>query len=163
MKNMISFTLTALVMFCFWILLSGHFSILMLSLGAASSLLVAYLSHDLFWGGKDLKKGIGVVARFVKYLPWLFWQIVVANVYLVYLTLHPKMPIEPDIIKFKTDLKSDLGVVLLANSITLTPGTVTIDGNYTEFAVHAITENVAQGILDGNMQARVMEVEGNNV
>lgn len=161
---MAGFLLTALVMFCFWILLSGQFDFLLLSLGAASSLLVAYWSHDLLFIGKvDIRSGAGVIVRFIKYLPWLLWQITLANIYLVYLTLHPRMLINPEIVKFNTGLKTDLGIVTLANSITLTPGTVTIIANHDEFIVHAITRGAAQSLVDGEMQARVKEVEGKNV
>jgi multicomponent Na+:H+ antiporter subunit E len=155
-----SFLLTALIMFSFWILLSGHFDPLLLSLGIISSLLVAYWSHDLFLNDKEIGPGIGRMLRFVRYFPWLMWQITLANIHLIYLTLHPKMPIEPKIIRFTTPLRTGLGIVTLANSITLTPGTVTIEGSQEEFVVHAITKTAAESLLSGEMQARVKEVEG---
>jgi len=158
-----SFLLTAMIMFSFWILLSGHFDFLHLFLGGVSSLLVACWSHDLFIGKSEIVPGLGRIFRFIKYLPWLFWQIILANLNLVYLTLHPKMPIEPEIIRFKTDLKTNLGIVTLANSITLTPGTVTIEGNHEEFIVHAISKSAAESLFSEEMQTRVKEVEGKGV
>ncbi len=158
-----SFFLTALIMFIFWILLSGHFDFLMLSLGVVSSLLVAYWSHDLFIGKADPVSGGRRVLRLVKYLPWLLGQIMLANVNMVYLTLHPKMPIDPQIVRFSNDLKTGMGIATLANSITLTPGTVTIECGREGFIVHAISKNTAESLLSGEMQARVKEVEGNDV
>jgi multicomponent Na+:H+ antiporter subunit E len=157
------FWLTVIIMYSFWILLSGYFDFLHLFLGAISSLLVASWSHDLFIGKTDIIPGLKRILRLIKYLPWLFWQIILANLNLVYLTLHPKMPIDPEIIRFKTDLKTNLGIVTLANSITLTPGTVTIEGNHEEFIVHAINKSAAESLLSEEMQTRVKEVEGKGV
>ncbi|NPV26232.1 MAG: Na+/H+ antiporter subunit E [Firmicutes bacterium] len=158
-----SFWLTAILMFSFWILLSGEFDLLLLLLGVISSLLVAYWSHDLLIDRFDFRVFLEKTWRFLKYLPWLLWQIVLANIELVYLTLHPKMPIEPEIITFNPDLKTDFGIISLANSITLTPGTVTIVASKDEFIVHAITKSAAESLISGEMQARVKEVEGKDV
>lgn len=158
-----SFLLTAILMFLFWIMLSGHFDPLLISLGIISSLLVAYWSHDLYLNDKEIGPGFGRAMRFIKYLPWLMWQITLANLHLVYLTLHPRMPIDPKVIRFTTDLKTGFGIITLANSITLTPGTVTIEGSREEFIVHAITPTAAGGLLSGEMQGRVKEVEGRDV
>jgi multicomponent Na+:H+ antiporter subunit E len=155
-----SFVLTASIMFAFWILISGEFSFILILSGVFSSLLVAYMSHDLLTGKGDIKLGLTRTIRFIRYLPWLLWQIVLANLDLVYRTLHPKMPISPRIINFKNNFKTDLGMVTLANSITLTPGTVTIDVNENEFIVHAIAEETAQSLISGEMQARVKKIEG---
>lgn len=155
-----SFVLTALIMFAFWILLSGEFSLVLILSGIISSLMVSYWSHDLLIGKADIKSGTKRIIRFIRYLPWLMWQIILSNIDLVYLTLHPRMPISPRKIRFKNEYKTDLGVVILANSITLTPGTVTIEANKNEFIVHAITKKAAEDLLSGKMQAKVMEIEG---
>ncbi len=148
-------------MFAFWILLSGEFTFILILSGIISSLLVAYLSHDLLIGKVDIRLGTTGVLRFIRYLPWLLWQVVVANLDLAYRTLHPKMPIDPQVVRFGTALKSEIGIAILANSITLTPGTVTIEANKKgEFIVHAITKEHAAGLLSGEMQAKVKEIEG---
>lgn len=156
-----SFALTFLIMLAFWILLSGQFHFILLVSGVVSSLFVAYISHDLLFGKVDILSLIIKTFRFFKYLPWLLWQIVVANFDILYRTLHPGMKIEPLVIRFKTDLKTDKGIAILANSITLTPGTVTVaaskDG---EFIVHAIAKGPADSLLSGQMQAKVKEIEG---
>ncbi len=79
---------------------------------------------------------------------------------LAYRTLHPKMPINPRVISFKNEYKTELGMVTLANSITLTPGTVTINVDKDEFIVHAITEDYAKALKSGEMQARIKKIEG---
>ena len=160
MDYIMRFVLTAIIMFVFWIFLSGEFSFILLLTGIISSLLVSYISHDLLIGNGDMKLGLIRTIRFIKFLPWLLWQIVLANIDLAIRTLHPKMPINPMLINFKNNLKTDLGMVILANSITLTPGTVTIDVNENDFFIHVISEKAAQSLISGEMQARVKEIEG---
>ena len=160
MDYIMKFVLTALIMFAFWIFLSGKFSLILLLSGLISSLLVSYMSNDLLIGNGDIKLGFIRTIRFIRFLPWLLWQIVLANIDLAIRTLHPKMPINPMLINFKNNLKTDLGMVILANSITLTPGTVTIDVNENEFLVHVISEKAAQSLISGEMQARVKKIEG---
>ena len=157
---MFSFLLTAVIMFVFWFLLSGQLNPILLILGVISSLLVAYWSHDLLIGKVSKLPEVSRGLRLILYLPWLFWQIIISNLYVIYLVLHPKMPIEPEVVRFKNTLKTDLGIVILANSITLTPGTVTIEGNHDEFVVHSIDKKIADDLLAGEMQARVKGIEG---
>ncbi len=154
-----SFILTALLMFTFWIILSGEFSFVLLFSGIISSLIVSYMSHDLLIKKVDTKIGLIKAIRFFRFLPWLLWQILLANIDLALRVLNPKMPINPRMIKFKNDLKTDLGMVILANSITLTPGTVTVDVNENEYLVHIISEKAAQSLISGEMQARVKMIE----
>tara|TARA_B100001029_G_C14889397_1_gene354518 strand:- start:261 stop:743 length:483 start_codon:yes stop_codon:yes gene_type:complete len=160
MDYIMRFVLTALIMFAFWILLSGKFSFILFLSGFISSLLVSYMSNDLLIGNGDIKLGFIRTIKFIRFLPWLLWQIVLANIDLALRTLHPKMPINPILINIKNNLKSDLGMVILANSITLTPGTVTIDVNENEFLIHVISEKAAQSLISGEMQARVKKIEG---
>lgn len=157
----ISFALSFVILFSFWILLSGFFDFMHLFLGVICSLLVAYISHDLLVGeAKDFRLAAGRVLRFLGYLPWLLYQIMLANIDVAYRVIHPKMPIEPGIIRFETKLKTDTALVTLANSITLTPGTVTIDIKEGEYFVHAIAKEPAEALLAGEMQARVKKIEG---
>ncbi len=156
---MYSFLITAIIMFVFWFLLSGHTDPILLTLGVVSSLLVSYWSNDFLIGkGKklDLAKGF----RLLIYLPWLFWQIVLANILVVKLVLSPKLSLEPEILTIEHGLKTEFGIVLLANSITLTPGTITIDATGRELTVHAVDKSFADDLLAGAIQARVKTVEG---
>ncbi|HEB02347.1 MAG TPA: cation:proton antiporter [Nitrospirae bacterium] len=159
------FILTAIITFTFWILLSGFFDAFHIITGMTSSLLVAAFSHRImFPRGTDFILEFKRLGRFLLYIPWLMLEILKANIDLVYRTLHPSMPIDPRIIKFRTDIKEDMGRTTLANSITLTPGTVTLyvteDG---EFTVHAISKKAADGLLAGEMARRVKRIEGRDV
>jgi len=155
-----SFLITAIAMFIFWILLSGEFTFILITSGVVASLIVAYLSHDIFVGKADLKTETGRVFKFIVYIPWLLWEIILANVEIAYLVLNPKPLIDPQLVHFKNDLKTDLGIVTLAHSITLTPGTVTIEANREEFIIHAIWQKSAEGIIGGEMQRKVKKIEG---
>ena len=155
-----SFLITTIAMFLFWILLSGEFTFILITSGVVASLIVAYLSHDIFIGKADLKTETGRVFKFIVYIPWLLWEIILANVEIAYLVLSPKPLVDPQIVRFKNDLKTDLGIVTLAHSITLTPGTVTVEANREEFVIHAIWQKSADGIIGGEMQQKVKKIEG---
>ena len=155
------FALTSIILFIFWMLLSGDLHLTLLLSGIFSSLFVAYISHDLLFKKARLGHTITILYRFALYLPWLIWQIVLANLDLAYRTLHPAMPIDPHLIEFDTNLKTDKGITVLANSITLTPGTVTVVATESgKFIVHAIAKAPAESLLAGEMQARVERLEG---
>ena len=147
------------ILFLFWVLMSGRFDLFHLSLGIISSAIVAHISHDLLFQDIKSKNKHIEALRFIKYLPWLLYQIVLANVYIAYLTLHPRMfkHIDPRIIRFKTRLKKDLSLVTFGNSITLTPGTITVLIKEGHFYVHAIDRFAAQA-LPGDMESRVGHV-----
>jgi multicomponent Na+:H+ antiporter subunit E len=146
---------TFLFLFGFWIIMSGKFDLFHLSLGFLCSLLIGSISHDLLFEDVKAKNRHVSIARFLGYLPWLIYQVILANLHVVYLVLSPKMPIDPKIIKFNTKLTSDISKVTLANSITLTPGTITMDIIDGEFYVHAVSKKVADDLLTGEMEQRV--------
>jgi multicomponent Na+:H+ antiporter subunit E len=156
------FLATFCALFGLWILLSGKFDALHLVLGLLSCALVAYLSSDLLFPEGKPETFFLFVWRFLKYVPWLLYQIWLANLHVLYLTFHPKMIelIDPQIIRFQSKLTKDLSLVTFANSITLTPGTITVsvsvDG---DFKVHAI-DTVSAEALPGEMEARVARAFG---
>ena len=147
---------TFLVMLLFWVVLSGMFDAFHLTLGLLCCLLISHFSHRLLFyhGGPGLwlRGCLGVVA----YLPWLFYQIIVANFEVAYIVLHPRMreKIDPHLIRFKTSLKRPISKVTFAQSITLTPGTITVTIDEDEFLVYALTRNAGEA-LPGDMEARI--------
>lgn len=158
----LSFFLTAVVMFGIWVLLSGRFDAFHLTLGVLSSLFVAFISGDLLFPSPDLKRLVAVWPRFIMYVPWLLVQIFIANLQVLYLTFHPKMIdlIDPRIIEFRSRLTSDMARVTFANSITLTPGTITVFVSiYGDYQVHAIGPQFAEP-LPGEMENRVAKTFG---
>jgi len=151
------------LLFAFWVFLSGFFDLFHLSLGVICCAIVSYGSHDLIFTQinlRNLKERHRAGKNFILYLPWLIYQIYLANVHVVYLIWHPRMPIDPKIIRFKTKWRGDLVLVTMANSITLTPGTITLDIQEGEYYVHALSKKVADDLLGGEMQDRVGRIFG---
>lgn len=150
-----NFLATFVILFCFWMLLSGKFDFFHLALGVICTAIVSFLSHDLLFANVRVGDIRLIIVRFLAYIPWLIRQIVTANAHVAYLALSPKMPIRPQIMKFRTKLESDMSWVTLANSITLTPGTITMDIKDGEFFVHALSVKVAEDLDTGEMEDRV--------
>ena len=152
--------LTFCIMAVFWILLSGIFDAFHLISGIVCCAIVSIISHDLLVKGKSEKKLLKSL-RLLIYIPWELWQIVIANIDVAYRVLHPKMPIDPLIIEFETTLRGEFSLLTLANSITLTPGTITIlvEPERGKFLVHAIAKEPADALLvDQTMQRKVARV-----
>ena len=144
-----------------WLLLSGHFQILLLSLGAGSVAFCLWIAMrmDLI---DDEGMPIHITWAALRYWPWLIWEIVKANIDVAKRVLDPKLPIAPSLFDAPVSQKTDLGQALYANSITLTPGTVSVDLNPGVIRVHALHDGAADGVLEGEMDARVTSVEGNS-
>jgi multicomponent Na+:H+ antiporter subunit E len=145
------------VCFAFWLALSGSLAPLPLTLGVVSSAAVAWANRDL----EMVSLAVRVSPRFLAYIPWLLKEIVVANLQVARLVLDPRLPIDPVIVRFETRLATDLGRTTFANSITLTPGTVTVDVEEREFVVHALTPQTPAGFA--GMERRVAEAFGESV
>jgi multicomponent Na+:H+ antiporter subunit E len=116
-----------LIIFILWLLLTWSLAPQELIVGAALSLLLSLLLHDVFLQGSQKLAQPTRYLWFFIYLPVFFYYVIRANFDVAYRVLHPDMPIRPGIVKVRTTLKSDMGRTFLANSITLTPGTLTVD------------------------------------
>lgn len=122
-------------------------------------MIISFISADLLFE-KQIKKDLfPQFWRFFKYTFWLLYQIIIANIYVAYLALHPKMKeqLDPTIITFKSKLSKNMARVVMANSITLTPGTITIRMEDDVYYVHALTRKFAEG-LPGEMEERLKKV-----
>ncbi len=149
----------SLMLFGLWLLLSGHFEPVLLGLGVASCVLVVWIARRM-----DLVDREGLSAqltwRALPYWGWLAWQIVKTNVEVALIILTPKMPISPRMVRVRASQKSELGHVVYANSITLTPGTVTVDLVDGGLEVHALTKAAADDLASGEMDRRVTAMMG---
>jgi multicomponent Na+:H+ antiporter subunit E len=144
----------------FWVIFSGKFDAFHLSLGGVACLIVAALSCDLLFPSGVTPQLPATWLRFAGYIPWLLYQIFLANLHVLYLTFHPRMMelIDPHIIEFNSRLKSDISRTTFANSITLTPGTITINVSVMGlFAVHCIDRPSGEP-LPGEMEEKIAAV-----
>ena len=146
-------------LFALWLLLSGHYTPLLLGFGVGSCALVVYIAHRM-----DVVDHEGVplsiAGRFLGYFPWLLKEIWVANLNVARIILTPSLPISPITVVFNASQKTDLGRVIYANSITLTPGTITTGVNGDELEIHALTWHDVDGREEDEMDRRVSWVEG---
>lgn len=157
-----SFGLTFCICFATWLILSGRFDRFHISLGVISCGLVAFFSGDLLLPAPFTRGLPKQWLAFLGYLPWLFYQIFRANLHMLYLVFHPHAidHIDPRIIRFNSRLKGDMAFLIFANSITLTPGTITVYTSiYGKYTVHAIDKPSADE-LPGDMENRVARIFG---
>jgi len=142
----------------FWTLLSGHTSVLLLSLGLASIVLVTWLVSRM---DRNDNAPIRMLfsMKFLSYLAWLFWQVIITNIDVAKRIWNPSLPIKPASRKIKISIKDPLIKTIYANSITLTPGTVTTEIGEDYFIVHALNAEGLDELEDGEMQKRLSCLE----
>lgn len=144
----------ALALFVIWVLLTESDNPAHLGLGIVASLGVAYLNTDLV-----PPTGVSVRwMRLLQYLPWLFGRMLASGLHLSFLILHPKLPIAPALVRYRTKLDHETGTVLLGNSITLTPGTITAEADLNGLVVHALDEESLQDLTSGRLEQKVSAV-----
>lgn len=135
-----------------WLLITSFTDLQEIVAGIIVALLIALLNGDLLTPRK-IKFGIKNLYHLIVYLFILFWEILKANIHVALIVLHPKLPISPGIVKIKTNLSSDTALTILANSITLTPGTLTIDIDKTKGFLYVHCIQVPGREIDSNTKA----------
>ena len=148
-----------LFLFALWLLLSGFFQPLLIGLGFASCALVAWIAWRMDVIDRE-GHPIHLTWRAVTYWAWLAWEIVKTSIAVSRLILDPKLPISPRVIHVKASQADELGHVIYANSITLTPGTVSIDVIGHTIEVHSLNKAFADDLETGEMDRRVVRMEG---
>ncbi|MCG6900218.1 MAG: Na+/H+ antiporter subunit E [Gammaproteobacteria bacterium] len=147
-----------LFLFALWLLLSGHYTPLLLLLGTVSTLLVVLLTTRADLIDREIQPVL-IKPSVLLYWAWLGREIVKSNIDVSRRILNPTLPISPTIFTLRATQKTELGRVTYANSITLVPGTVTVDVEEDLFTVHALTQEIAADLKRGEMNRRVCEVE----
>jgi len=142
-----------------WLLLSGFFEPLLLSLGLISVLLCVYLAHRMDVVDHETMP-LHISYGILSYLVWLTIEVAKANWAVTKVILSPKMALDQRFITVPTTQRDDLGRVIYANSITLTPGTITVEIEPGSFLVHALTKDAADMNALADMDARVTAIEG---
>jgi multicomponent Na+:H+ antiporter subunit E len=142
---------TIAVLFLIWLILAASYDVVHLVLGVAAAVGVVWLNpvapaspfrNVSLWG-------------FAGYAPWLFVRILKSSIHLTRLILDPALPIAPKLIRHQTDLESDGEVVILGNSITLTPGTITVEVSSDELVVHAIDDASSRDLTEGTLERKI--------
>ena len=137
-------------LFLVWLLLSASLDLVHIGLGLLVAGGVAWLNTE-----RPASRVPVIRLRIVWYFFWLIGRILRSGVHLAYLILHPALPINPTLIRYRTELQEDAGIVLLSNSITLTPGTITVEVNSQELVIHAMDDNSAQDVTSHRLERQV--------
>jgi len=137
-----------------WLFVVGQVTAHALLLGLFCSLVIAWI---------DLHRSPPPARPFpwlglLLYVPWLIGQVVKSGLHMTQLILHPHLPIEPRMIPYTPRLQDPAGLVLLGNSVTLTPGTITAEITPDQLLIHAIDSRSAEGIVDGTFEDRIARV-----
>ena len=128
MRRLIYFVLGfVLWMLLTWPIVDGQLDWQVVIAGVIAAAIVSLLFHEILPKEHHVVISPVRIFWFLLYIPVFFYYVMIANLDVVYRALHPKMPIKPGIVKIKTKLKTESGITALANSITLTPGTLTVD------------------------------------
>ena len=151
--------LIAILLFIFWLTLSGYYSFLTITLGIASVILVVYLSTRMRVIGTGEHR-LSLYLKLPVYAVWLIWQIILSNLQVAYRIMHPRLPINPQYIKVKLIGTHPLLHLIYANSITLTPGTISVDIEDGFIHVHALSDANARDLLDGKMAEKILWLQG---
>ena len=163
---MMHMTSLAVVLFAFWMVLSGRTETKFVVYGIITAVVTTWVTYPLLLvPNKDGSKKYFVfgfsVPKMIMCFFWLMWQLVLANIDVLLATTAQELSIDPKVVRFRFKVDNPMASVVLANSITLTPGTVTMnvtdDGLY---EIHALTVGAAAGVLDGGMQKKVADLYG---
>ena len=146
-------------LFAFWLLLSGIYTPFLVLSGLGASIAVAAFAQRMEVADRE-GHPIHLAFAALGYWPWLFKEIVKSGWQVARIILDPRLPISPTFVRFKPSQKTPVALATHANSITLTPGTITIEAADDEFRVHALTRAGAAGVVDSEMDRRVRRMEG---
>ena len=142
------------LLFAVWLLLSGHYTPFILILGVVSCITIVTVTLRMEVADHE-GLPIHLTWRALTYMPWLIIEIIKSNFDVAKRVLSPSLPVTPTLLRVKASQSTDLGQVIYANSITLTPGTISVDVANNEILVHALSREGAESLLDGMMDRRV--------
>ncbi len=147
------------VLFAFWLALSGHYTTVLIAVGAGCAVLCALATSRI--GSADPEgHPVHLLGRAITYFPWLLWEIVKAAWAVTKVILHPSLPISPTMTVVRATQRTTVGLATYANSITLTPGTISVGISGHDIVVHALERAGADDLESGGMDRRVTKFEG---
>ena len=157
MKNLFGLTL---ILASFWMINSGYLEPFFIICGIISIIITLYFVYRMKTQDKEQFPLIMPTLRLPGYLIWMMGEIIKSNIDVTKRVWCGKKSISPTLITIKADQKTEVGRVLYANSITMTPGTITLSVRDNKIEVHALTKEGAKSLKDGEMNRRVCALEG---
>ncbi len=146
--------------FLFWVVLNGKITLEIVLFGVAISAAVSYVYYKVI--DRPFKTELKLWKKFfhiIRYFVMLVDEVFQANIYMIEIVLMSKIEVKPVLVFFKSPVKTRLGKVALANSITLTPGTITTSCVDDYFAVHCIDVGASEGLDSSIFVERILELE----
>ncbi len=157
------FVVTTFILMLLWVAFSGLLDAFHLTLGFISCTFVSFLSSRILFpkGQPGISVFLTRLFGLILYSFWLIKEILLANIHVFYLAMIPggMRHMDPELVKIRVGLKSDIARYVLANSITLTPGTVSVKMEEEELLVHSISRKTTEG-LEGDMEKRIAKIFG---
>jgi multicomponent Na+:H+ antiporter subunit E len=156
-----AFTRAALVaaLFAFWLLLSGTYTPFLMLAGLGAAVAVAVLASRMEVADRE-GLPVHLTPAAAAYWPWLVKEMLKSGWEVAWIILDSRRMVSPTLVRLRPSQKSTVGLATYANSITLTPGTITVEAGHEEFLVHALTREAAAGLAEGEMDRRVSRFEG---
>ena len=145
-------------LFVFWLLLSGIYTPFLVLAGLGASIAVALLARRMEITDRE-GHPIHLALAALAYWPWLLKEIAKSGLQVSRIILDPRLPISPTLVRFKPSQKTTVALATHANSITLTPGTITVEADSEEFLVHALTREGAVSVAGSEMDRRVSRLD----
>lgn len=157
-----SIGLQAVLLFGFWLVLSGTYDLLHISLGFISVIIVMLINgrlnnHTYFEDNKQPRQQVKFLRLFY-FFPLLIWEIISSSIKIAFLILHPAMPIKTGLINFKAELPHMNARAILGNSLSLTPGLITIDIKEDIFLVHSLTGKEEEEFIDHSLIVEISKL-----
>ncbi|MCX7962269.1 MAG: Na+/H+ antiporter subunit E [Burkholderiales bacterium] len=149
----------AAALYAFWILMSGYLEPFLLGAGLACALAVTWLARRMEIADPEGHPAHLTPAAF-GYWPWLVLEILRSGLAVCRIIVDPRLPVSPTLVRFRPSQKTAVGLATHANSITLTPGTLTVAADHDEFLVHGLTRETARATVASEMDRRVRRFEG---
>ena len=146
-------------LFAFWLALSGHYTPVLVTVGAVCAVACVFAAVRMRTADAE-GHPIELFRGAITYFPWLAFEIAKSGWSVTKVILHPRLPISPTMTVVRASQKTPAGMVTYANSITLTPGTITVGVSGNEFTVHALVRDGALDLEGGGMDRRVSQFEG---
>ncbi len=148
------------VYWVFWVVITGSLHLPSVLMGGGLAFFVAWINDDLLLRQDERSLvDLRTAGLYLRYVFHLMGAILVANIQVAVLVLNPRMPISPGMVRFTRPLKKDLNRVILANSITLTPGTLTVLAEGDDYMVHALTHKNAEDVMEWELAAELAAIE----
>ena len=149
-----------LVLFAVWLIFNGKITTEIVIFGLVLSVvLYRFCLKHLGYADHPKKYSVKRTLYLIEYLGILIWEIIKANVQVIKMTVAKELDFEPCLIYFKTDLKDSVSRVMLANSITLTPGTITVSLDDDTYCVHCLDKSMAEGIDESIFVQKLRRLE----